>query len=166
MEHRALRFEPITDANVHYVDAIYPGDQERFWVYYNWYWRDWSRARDDIDARLIYVDGIAQPVGFIAYGQHYRDEDLTDAVPGWYEIIHLVIDRPFQRRGYGRAATRLAIDLLRERPDCAIIAIAHNPYNRGARRLYESLGFTEAGRNYDGDPLLILPQESDSGRRA
>ncbi|GAB4211920.1 MAG: hypothetical protein OHK0022_47040 [Roseiflexaceae bacterium] len=68
----------------------------------------------------------------------------------------MVIDKPHQRRGYGRQATLMAIELLRQQPDCTAIVIAHNPDNQGARHLYESLGFVEFDRNYDGDPLMRL----------
>ncbi|HEY0605448.1 MAG TPA: GNAT family N-acetyltransferase [Herpetosiphonaceae bacterium] len=153
-----MRFEAITPENEPAVDAIYPGDQEQYWVHYNWYWKDVSRRKADIAARLIYVAEVESPVGFIAYGQYYQDEALTKPVPGWYEVIHLVIDKPFQRRGYGRQATAIALDLLRSRPDCERIVIAHNPENLAARMLYEQFGFVEFGRNYDGDPLLVLNQ--------
>ena len=149
-----MRFESITADNEHYVDRIYAGDEEQYWVHYNRYWLGNSRTHADIDAQLIYVDGVAQPVGFIAYGQHYRDEELTERVVNTYEIIHLVIDKPWQRRGYGRQATLLAIELLRSNPDCRTVVIAHHPDNRGAQHLYTALGFMEVGRNYDADPLL------------
>jgi RimJ/RimL family protein N-acetyltransferase len=146
----------LTSENEHLVDAIYPGDQEQYWVHYNWYWKDVSYRKADIAAKLIYVAEVELPVGFIAYGQYYQDEALTEPVPGWYEVIHLVIDKPFQRRGYGRQATAIALDLLKRQPDCERIVIAHNPENLAARALYEQFGFVEFGHNYDGDPLLGL----------
>jgi len=151
-----MHFEPITTANEQYVDRIYAGDEEQYWVHYNAYWLGNSRTHPDINAKLIYVDGVEQPVGFIAYGQHYADEDLTQPVAGTYEIIHLVIGKPWQRRGDGRQATLLAIAMLRANPDCRRIVIAHNPANHGAQALYVSLGFAHVGHNYDGDPLLEL----------
>lgn len=151
-----MRFEAITADNEHYVDRIYPGDEEQYWVHYNRYWLENSRTHANIDAKLIYVGESEEPVGFIAYGQHYQDEELAAPLLGVYEIIHLVIDKPWQRRGYGRQATLLAIELLRQEPACRAIVIAHNPANHGARALYTSLGFVEIGRNYDGDPLLEL----------
>jgi len=151
-----MRFESITADNEHYVDRIYAGDEEQYWVHYNQYWLGNSRTHADIDAKLIYVDEIDQPVGFIAYGQHYHNEELTERVANTFEIIHLVIDKPWQRRGYGRQATLLAVDLLRSKPDCCTIVIAHHPRNRSAHHLYTSWGFVAAGRNYDDDPLLHM----------
>lgn len=149
-----MRFVAITPQNEHFVDAIYAGDEAQYWVHYNAYWKENSREHDDIEARLIYVED--EPVGFIAYGQHYADEALTQPVAGFYEVIHTVIDVKHQRRGYGRQATLMAIELLKAKPDCEWIVIAHNPANQIARKLYESLGFEVFGVNYDGDPLLRM----------
>jgi diamine N-acetyltransferase len=151
-----MRFEPISADNQHVVDTVFAGEQAQYWVHYNAYWRENAEKKSDIFARLIYVDDFPDPVGFIAYGQHYQDEDLTQPVPGWYEVIHLVIDVNHQRRGYGRAATLMTIELLKANPDCQCIVIAYNPDNLPARSLYESMGFVEFGRNYDDDPLLKL----------
>lgn len=151
-----MKFVDIDSTNAAFVDSIYPGDVAQYWVHYNWYWRENSQKKSDIACKLIYVEEHPTPIGIIAYGQYYQDEELTQAVPGWYEIIHMVIDQPHQRHGYGKQATLLAIELLRRNPDCRAIVIAHNPQNIPARRLYESLGFVEFGRNYDDDPLLKL----------
>lgn len=152
-----MRFVDITPATEPLVDAISPGAEAEDWVYDNRHWLNHSRARADIAARLIYVDEHQAPVGFLACGPYYTDRALTQAVPGWYEIIHLVIDAPFQKRGYGRRATRLAIEWLQAKPDCQAIVIAYNPDNVVAQHLYAALGFTErVGQNYDDDPLLKL----------
>lgn len=149
-----MQFVDITDDNARHVECIFAGDQAQYWVHYNAYWLEQSRAHDDIESRLIVVGEHAEPVGFIAYGQHYQDEDLTQPIPNTYEIIHLVIDDAHQRKGYGKQATQLAITLLQANPDCHRIVIAHNPDNVPAKRLYEALGFVVVGENYDGDPLL------------
>lgn len=151
-----MEFRAITPDTEHYIDAIFAGPTAQYWVHYNRYWYEKAAEKADIEARLIYVEGEKQPVGFIAYGQHYRDEALTDASAATYEVIHLVIDEPHQRRGYGRQATRKAIAILRALPGCHAIVIAHHPDNVAARQLYRSLGFVPVGTNYDGDPLLEL----------
>lgn len=149
-------FQPITPENEFHVARIFAGEEAKHWVHYNTYWLENSRNVPGVEARLIYADDLDEPVGFIAYGQHYADEALTRAVPDTLEIIHMVIDACHQGRGYGRSATLTAIQVLRDWPGESRIVIAHNPRNQRARRLYESLGFVVCGENYDGDPLLIL----------
>ncbi|NOK62567.1 MAG: N-acetyltransferase [Chloroflexi bacterium AL-W] len=78
------------------------------------------------------------------------------SVSGWYELIHLVIDKKHQRKGYGEAVICLMIEILQHKLDCQEIVIAYNPKNVGARRLYQKLGFVEFDYNYDGDPLMKL----------
>ncbi|SEJ54054.1 Acetyltransferase (GNAT) family protein [Deinococcus reticulitermitis] len=151
-----LTFQPVTPENEAHVARIFAGDEAQYWVHYNTYWLDNSRTVPGVEARLIYEAGASEPLGFIAYGQHYADEALTEAVLGSLEIIHMVIDAPHQRRGYGREATLQAIRALRDWPGQHRIVIAHNPSNGPARHLYESLGFVVCGENYDGDPLLEL----------
>jgi RimJ/RimL family protein N-acetyltransferase len=66
----------------------------------------------------------------------------------------MVIDVEFQRRGYGRQATLLALEWLRGRFERILVAC--NPGNEPAKCLYERLGFSHVGTNYDGDLLLEL----------
>ncbi len=159
MSEPVVRLQPVSEADEHWVNQVFAGNEEQYWVHYNSYWLDNSRRLPDVEARLIFAPGKAEPVGFIAYGQHYADEALTERIPGIYEVIHTVIHEPDQQRGYGRAATLLAMAELQARPDCREIVIAHHPQNQPARTLYESLGFREYSQNYDGDPLLRFTLE-------
>lgn len=138
------------------VDSIFAGEKEQYWVDYNHYWLDISHKHEDITAKLIRVDGIEKPVGFMVYGQHYADGDLTQAIPQRYSIIHLVIDQAHQGKGYGKQTVLLVMDILKTIDDCQEIVIAHHSDNLRAHRLYESLGFVEFDRDYEGDPLLRL----------
>ena len=151
-----MEFRVITSESERFVETIFAGQTAQYWVHYNRYWHQLALEKDDIEARLITVDEIDQPIGFIAYGQHYLDEALTQPKPGTYEIIHLVIDEPYQGRGFGREATQKTIALLATIDTCQAIVIAHHPDNIAAQKLYRSLGFVQIGTNYDGDPLLEL----------
>jgi diamine N-acetyltransferase len=61
---------------------------------------------------------------------------------GAYDISQLLIDRHFQRRGYGRQAMEQALALLaaERRFDRVLLCIVRG--NGAAERLYTSLGFT------------------------
>lgn len=91
--------------------------------------------RDTAFPFAIYADGA--PVGFVMLG-YYESRDQ-------YTLWKFLIDARYQRRGYGRAALKLAIDRLAETFG------AHEVYtgvllgNEVARRLYASVGFVETG---------------------
>ena len=158
-----VEFREIHDANRHWVTAIHPGKEARFWVHFNEYWLERASSRVGIQTRLVSAG--SDIVGFIAFGQFYEDDALTRARSGWYELIHLVIDQRFQGRGFGRSATVKALQLIELEPDCGVLAVAHHPDNHRARSLYRSLGFHETDlRNYDNDPILLrAPRAAPDG---
>ena len=98
------------------------------------------------EPRAVYVDGTM--VGFLMYG--FGDQSHT-----WW-IIRLMIDHAQQGKGYGRAAMRAAIDLLRQQPDCHEIMISYTPNNVAAARLYESMGFCPTGNMLHGEVVARL----------
>lgn len=66
---------------------------------------------------------------------------LYEIVAGVGLIMRLMIDRQYQRQGYGRAAMIEVIRRLKLHPEVEIIAISHRKENEAAARLYQSLGF-------------------------
>ena len=76
-------------------------------------------------------------VGFAMYARD-RDDDQ-------YWVYRFMIDRRYQRRGFGRRAMLQLIDLIRALPDVPEINIAYDDDNEAARRLYRSVGFVEGG---------------------
>src|SRR5690625_5676323 len=85
-----VRFIEITPANRHWLSRISAGKEARSWVYRNSYWERNAAEHPEIALRLIMVDEHKDPVGIIAFGQHFADEDLSVPRPGVGEIIHLV----------------------------------------------------------------------------
>jgi diamine N-acetyltransferase len=71
-------------------------------------------------------------------------------------IYRFMIDKRHQGRGYGRAALMAAIDEIKRRGDVARIIVLYLPDNRGAAKLYESLGFRDAGEDEDGERIAEL----------
>lgn len=70
-----------------------------------------------------------------------------------YWIGGLMVDAAEQGYGIARAAMRVLLRSLLERPDSAAIRLSYHPSNTAARRLYASLGFTELGL-YEGDEII------------
>lgn len=66
---------------------------------------------------------------------------MYEIVAGVGFIMRLIIDRKYQRQGYGRATTIEVIRRLKLSPEVEIIATSHLKENKIAARLYQSLGF-------------------------
>ncbi len=96
--------------------------------------------------RAVYVDGTM--VGFLMFG-------FGDQSNKWW-IIRLMIDHAYQGKGYGRAAMRVAIDLLGQQPDCREIMISYYPSNVAPERLYERIGFRKTGDMLHGEVIARL----------
>lgn len=66
----------------------------------------------------------------------------------WFGASHwlsrFLVDRRYQRRGYGRAALAQLLARLAEDPRCEAVSVSYHPSNDAARRLYAQAGF-EAG---------------------
>jgi len=149
----------IDHQNANSIHRIFPGDEGKFWVNFNWYWLELARRRPLIQARFIYLDSNPEPVGFMAYGQHYKDRLLKDIQAGSFELYHIVIDANHQKKGIGRLATLLSIQEIAKNESCEKVLVSCHPDNKSATQLYKGLGFVEVGRNYDDDPLYALTKE-------
>ena len=68
-----------------------------------------------------------------------------------------MIDRAFQKKGYGKEAVSLALDFIRTFPcgKADICWLSYEPENIVARRLYASFGFVETGET-DGEELIAV----------
>src|SRR5579864_8692897 len=69
--------------------------------------------------------------------------------PGSYDdywLFHFFIDRRQQGRGYGTAAVRAYLALIRrEYPQCRVLHLSVHPENVTAQRLYSAAGFAPTG---------------------
>lgn len=93
-----------------------------------------------------------QMVGFVMWGI-----DTNQPVEEWW-IIRLMIDAAHQGRGYGRAAAQTAIDRIRAQGTREVF-LSFEPENDGAKQLYRSLGFADAGRVESGEIVYRLELE-------
>ena len=83
----------------------------------------------------VYDDG--KPVGFIMLGYYEEKKQYT--------VWKFLIDEKHQRKGYGKAALRAAIEWLQQtfRVTEVFLGCAHE--NHVAEKLYASLGFMRTG---------------------
>ena len=71
-------------------------------------------------------------------------------------LWRLMIDEKYQGKGYGKVATQLAIDYLKDNINPDKIKTAYVPNNESARKLYESIGFAVNGEIDDGEIVMEL----------
>ena len=90
-------------------------------------------------AFVIYDD--ETPVGM---GLYYDLPDLD-----CYDLSQIFIDERYQGRGYGRAATKLILDAMKQDGKYNKVDLCYIEGNDAAKNLYESFGFVEIDRDED-----------------
>lgn len=100
-----------------------------------------------------------KPVGLveICYGKGGEFPDLKDKPV--YELFRLLVDRNYQKKGYGTEAVRLFLNYVKEKPlgEAENIVVSVVEGNDVALRLYEKFGFTVFGRDKYGHTALRRP---------
>lgn len=157
-----ISFLNLNEKNKNEIHYLYPGDEGKYWVNFNWYWEHLSKERIGIEAQLIYADNIESPIGFIAYGQHYEDRLLKEPLKGISEIYHIVVHDKVQRRGIGKAVTIKALKYLAAKESFDSAYVACHPDNKAATAMYLKLGFKEKSKNYDDDPIYSISKSEIS----
>ena len=94
-------------------------------------------------AFVIYDD--ETPVGMSLY------YDLPDLE--CYDLSQIFIDERHQGRGYGRAATKLILEAMKQDGKYNKVDLCYIEGNDAAKKLYESFGFVEIDR--DGDEIIM-----------
>lgn len=92
-------------------------------------------------------------VGFLMYG-------LEPEKNRWW-LMRLMIDERHQGKGYGRAAVRQVIQVMRQNPGCDRIYLSYEPENITAEMLYKSFGFRATGEIEDGEKVVVLEEFSN-----
>ena len=121
------------------------GDEQRNFVASNTYSLAEAKA-DGVSVPLAVYSGDVL-VGFTMYC--FDDKSKI----GY--IDRLMIDKKYQRQGYGRAAMVEVINRLRNTPGCDRLRISYCPGNAIAEALYNSLGFRPTGE-IDGGEIVAV----------
>lgn len=103
----------------------------------------------------IYKDDT--PIGFlmIGYDVNSNDEGAPKIAKGNYNIWRLMIDKKFQRKGFGKKAMDLALEFISTFP-CGTAKycwLSYESDNNVARQLYKSVGFVENNEK-DGEEIV------------
>jgi len=101
----------------------------------------------DVDWWPYLIEDAARAVGVAALADERR-------LNGGLALMHLLIDADQQRRGYGRAAVRRAVEIARLLDDCDRLRLTVHPENHAAIALYTGEGFIVDGLDADGELCL------------
>lgn len=105
----------------------------------------------------IYENNV--PIGFLMIGYGIDDywEDAPEIAANNYNLWRLMIDKRYQRNGYGKEAVKLALDFIKTKPcgEAEYCWLSYEPDNVVAKNLYSSFGFAESG-DKDGKELIAV----------
>ena len=96
-------------------------------------------------------------VGFLMMA--YEDGEDIKAGSDIYWLSRFMIDEKHQGKGYGKAAMKVFIDLVKSKPhgyEVKYIYTSVVPTSVVAVKLYESVGFTKTGAQFGGEDLMKL----------
>ena len=104
--------------------------------------------RDQCQPFGIYHEDIM--VGYVMVIYDY-DEEV-------YNIWHMMIDKAYQGRGYGKAAMQRVLSYIASKPfgNSNHVSLTCAPDNKAAYGLYKRLGFNESGRSDEDEVELEL----------
>jgi diamine N-acetyltransferase len=148
---RTVTLREITSDTVRAVCALEVDDAQRpnvasnaislaeAYVYYPQAWPRAIQAGDDLVGFVMVYDPTA-----------VESPDESD-----FFLWRLMIDRRWQRRGYGRAAARLAIEYVHSR-NAARILVAHVKSDPALGSFYASFGFAYTGREDERQRYMAL----------
>lgn len=108
-----------------------------------------------------------KPIGFLMIGYGLSDDEcwskedptFVEMAKKSYCLWRFMIDKRYQKRGFGRKAMQLALEYLRSLPcgDAEYCWLSYEPENEVAKKLYASFGFIEQPQWYKGGKDEEMP---------
>ena len=142
-----VNLKPISKDNFDDVIAL-EVDEDQDFVADNVYSIAESKVDPSMIPLAIYTD--QNLVGFLMYGINPDPDDNN------YWIIRLMVDKKFQKNGYGKKAVELLIDRIKEDKNHSKIMVSTDPENVVAINLYKKLGFKTTGNIIDEEEVFEL----------
>lgn len=94
-------------------------------------------------------------IGFVMLSYNKPDEIIKE---NYYYVWRFMIDKNYQKKGYGTNAMKKALDLIKIFPHGKVssVYLSYEPENVVAKKLYETFGFVETGIIEDGEMVSKL----------
>lgn len=87
-------------------------------------------------------------VGFLMFNSVPEELDA-------YWVYRIMVDKNYQGKGIGKAATDLMMNEMVETYGINKIIVGYHPENHGAHRLYASLGFVDHGDRFGREMAVV-----------
>lgn len=148
-----VTLRPITAANVYDVLRLRVAPEQEQFVADNA--RSLAEAAYNPYAwpRAIYAD--ETPVGFVML--------YDNPAQAQYFLWRLLIDRRYQRSGYGRRAVEQVIEYVCGRPNATTLDVSYVPAEGNPQPFYTSLGFVDTGEMDDDECIMRLDLSDRAG---
>lgn len=100
-------------------------------------------------------------VGFLMVGYNeaaLEGPEAPASLRNNYSLWRLMIDKRYQKKGFGREAVRLALEFIRTWPNgkAEACVTSYNPDNEAAKKLYASFGFVENDEMDEDEIVAVL----------
>jgi diamine N-acetyltransferase len=87
-------------------------------------------------------------VGFLMFNSVKEELDA-------YWVYRIMVDKKFQGKGIGKAASELMIEEMKKLPNAEKIVVGYHPENLGAHHMYANLGFVDHGDRFGKEMAVI-----------
>ena len=85
-------------------------------------------------------------IGFTMFGWEEEEE--------FYELCRIMIDKPYQNKGYGTQAIKLILGEMKARFGCKEVYLSTDPENVRGKHVYEKVGFRSEHEMVDDEELF------------
>jgi Acetyltransferases, including N-acetylases of ribosomal proteins len=136
-----IKLRPVDRNNIDDVLALQVRDDQKTFV---------STAAESLAQAYVY------PENAFPFAVYDDDVMVGFIMMGYYELKHyytlwkFLIDKKYQRKGFGRQALLLGIRFLKEKFDVHEVYTGVIPDNMAAKALYSSVGFRYTGLTENG----------------
>lgn len=145
-----IHLEEITNRNIWKVCALEPFEEQKDFVAENIQSlaEAYATRNEGNNALPLAVYQDEELIGFVMIGKGtVGNEEESDLIKENYCLWRLMIDKKFQRKGWGRQTMDAVMALIRTYPfgEAKKVWLSYEPENTRAREIYHKYGFSENG---------------------
>ncbi|WP_409298515.1 GNAT family N-acetyltransferase [Peribacillus sp. SCS-26] len=146
MDKEKVRIEELSGENWYECCSLELFDDQKEYMEPNAVSIAQSKFEPTLKPYAIYFDD--KITGFLMFNS------VMEELQGHW-VYRIMIDKAFQGKGIGKAATELMIAEMSKLPHVKKIIVGYHPENMAAHHLYSQLGFTDEGHRFGKEMAVI-----------